>query len=270
MFSLFLDNLHETDLVYSYLLEHDSDKFEVYRKDNKVACYYSSLSSFARLITNLIIDLYEENIIRQILEKHYCYFSSYEQLEILRESANIVKDEQNSKQDLVYLSVFDYLKEESSMLLSGFIKFRLKDYIEVLEYLIDLSVNTFVINREYNRFVLLLKEYITSSESKMDVVHLIYLKEKSILLDEEKNIIPFDDNILDAKYLSDISFSSNDFCLNTLLNIVPKKIFVHCFTESDIFLQTLKKIFNARVSFCNSCELCDFYKIHAASFNIEK
>lgn len=270
MFSLFLDNLNETDLVYSYLLEHNSNKFEFDKQDNKIICYYSSLSSFANLISNLIIDLYEENVIREILEKHYCYFSAYEQLEILRESSNIVKDEQNSKKDLVYLSVFDYLKNDSSMLLSGFIKFRLKDYIEVLEYLIDLSVNTFVINREYNRFVLLLKEYISSSESKMDVVHLVYLKEESILLDEDKNIIPFDDNILDAKYLSDISFSSNDFCLNTLLNIVPKKIFVHTFTESDIFLQTLKKIFHTRISFCNSCELCNFYKIHSASFNLEK
>ena len=55
------------------------------------------------------------------------------------------------------------------MILSGFINFRLKDYIEVLEYLVDLSVNNFIINREYDKFISLLRDYINSEPSKIDV-----------------------------------------------------------------------------------------------------
>ena len=33
--------------------------------------------------------------------------------------------------------------------------------------------------------------------------------------------------MFNAKYLSDISFSSNDIALNSLLNLLPKKIYIH-------------------------------------------
>lgn len=269
MFTLFLDNSKETDMIYSYLLNSKSNDFNFNKKDDSIIFSFSSTSSFSDFFADLIIDLFEENLIKEILEKHYCYFSYDEQLNIFKESSNIIKDNSNSKHDLVYFSVYDYLSSESSMILSGFIKFRLKDYIEVLEYLIDLSVNSFIVNREYDRFIDLLKSYISSSDSKLDIVHLVYFKKESVLLDNDKNVIPFDNNILDAKYLSDISFSSNDFCLNTLLNIIPKKILVHSLEESDVFLETLTKIFGDRLLFCSSCEICDFYKIHATSLNIE-
>ena len=49
----------------------------------------------------------------------------------------------------------------------------------------------------------------------------------NVPLDENKNIIPLDDSIYQAKYLSDISFSKNDYTLNTLLTLLPKKIYIH-------------------------------------------
>ena len=40
------------------------------------------------------------------------------------------------------------------------------------------------------------------------------------------NLIDIDKNSLNAKYLSDVSFSNNDYVLNTLLNLLPKKIYL--------------------------------------------
>ena len=43
----------------------------------------------------------------------------------------------------------------------------------------------------------------------------------------------------------------------------------HSLEESDVFLETLTKIFGDRILFCNSCDICDFYKIHSSSLNVE-
>ena len=59
----------------------------------------------------------------------------------------------------------------------------------------------------------------------MNLFH--YSNTSSILLDENKNIIPICDDIFKSKYLSDISFSNNDYILNTLLSLLPEKIEVH-------------------------------------------
>lgn len=277
MFTLVLENSKITNLMHSYILENfnltdinikkypDKLVFDLINNDKLY-------ESFSLSFTNLIIHFYEAKIIQKILRKNYFYFSQEEQLQILDICNSILNDEEsNHKKDLIFLSVFDYIKNNSYMDLIGFIQFRLKDYLEILDYLVDLAVNNFIINREYLKFIELLQEYISTSTSKIDVVHLIYLNKESILLDEEKNLIPVDEQILDAKYLSDISFSTNDYSLNTLLNLLPKKLYIHVLDIEDEFINTLQKIFKNRIVFCYNCEICNFYKstsnfVHSDNF----
>ena len=81
------------------------------------------------------------------------------------------------------------------------------------------------------------------------------------MLDEEKNIVSVSENIYNAKYLSDISFSSNDFALNALLTLLPEKIEIHLIDDEDEFINTLKLIFEGRVFICKECEICKTYKM---------
>ena len=89
--------------------------------------------------------------------------------------------------------------------------------------------------------------------------HLIYKNHDSILLDSSKKLIKFNDDLINKKYLSDISFSSNDFALNTLLTLLPKKLYIHLIDEEDDFINTLKLIFDSRVFICTDCNLCNLY-----------
>ena len=66
----------------------------------------------------------------------------------------------------------------------------------------------------------LLKMYVNSKEPETEEIHLIYTNGESILLDKNKDIITIANNSFNAKYLSDITFSSNDFALNALLSII--------------------------------------------------
>ena len=84
--------------------------------------------------------------------------------------------------------------------------------------------------------------------------------------------IEIDKNILDVKYLSDISFSENDFVLNTILNLLPQKIFLHL-PKTDInqfeFINTLKLVFETRIVICNDCNICNLYKnLNTSSSNL--
>ena len=124
-----------------------------------------------------------------------------------------------------------------------------------------MAVNKFVIDREYSEFIDLLKCYINSKSYEVSCVHLIYQNKESILLDEFKSLIELDENILNSKYLSDITFSSNDYTLNALLTLLPKKIYIHIIDDiQDEFINTLKLIFDDRIFICNDCNICKIYK----------
>lgn len=160
---------------------------------------------------------------------------------------------------MLYIIIFG---EHHSLVLNGFVNFRLKDYKEILDYNVDICVSNFLIEKEYYEFINLLHLYVNSKESSTNILHLIYVNKESILIDDNKNIVSTEDHIFDAKYLSDISFSSNDYCLNTLLNLLPERLNIHLIDNyEDEFINTLKLIFENRVHICNDCDICRVYRL---------
>ena len=167
----------------------------------------------------------------------------------------------NKKFNSLYNNFLLYISSHKSLVLTGFINFRMQDYWNILDDVIDEAVNSYIIEKEYLEFISLLKLYINSQASLCDVVHVIYSSSDSILLDKNKNIIEDDKDVFEAKYLSDISFSSNDYTLNSLLNLLPKKIYIHLLEDYvDEFISTLQAIFENRVCICRDCNICKIYK----------
>lgn len=217
------------------------------------------------ILSCLVIDELEESFLKMILLKNYFYFNSTEMKHILELCYEIFSDDFNTyfdkKHNLLIDSFENYLITNKCIILTGFINFRIKNYMTILEDVVDEAVNSFVVEKEYLEFISLLKMYVNSQNSNCDVVHLIYNKNNSTLLDKDKNQINVSDDIFKAKYLSDISFSSNDYALNTLLTLVPKKIHIHIIDNCiDEFIHTISLIFENRVEICTDCSICKIYK----------
>ena len=217
------------------------------------------------ILSCLVIDELEESFLKMILLKNYFYFNSTEMKHILELCYEIFSDDFNTyfdkKHNLLIDSFENYLITNKCIILTGFINFRIKNYMTILEDVVDEAVNSFVVEKEYLEFISLLKMYVNSQNSNCDVVHLIYNKNNSTLLDKDKNQINVSDDIFKAKYLSDISFSSNDYALNTLLTLVPKKIHIHLIDNCiDEFIHTISLIFENRVEICTDCSICKIYK----------
>lgn len=266
-----LKKLEDIELDDVYFSCH---KFKVYTNiiiHYKGENFYLLLDYVSTLLSNLVIDIFENIIIKKIIMYEYFYFDNYEQKNILDKIKEILSENSELillKKNVLYNCFSDYLKNENKLYLQGFITFRLKKYFAELEKIIDSAVNRYLIEKEYNEFISLLKMYVNSEQSQTDLVHLIYQNEEPILLDKDKNIIKCDLRLYKAKYLSDISFSACDMVLNTLLNLVPKKIYVHLIDNNiDEFITTLKLIFENRLTLCTDCKICTFYKFQKSVKN---
>lgn len=250
------------DLIYS------KNQFKIYQN---VIIHYQGKEEdgffyfLSELITEVILNFYEEKLIHQILGYNYFYFDDYERLQICDNCMEGIENEEvkraKTRKQLIQTAIFIYVQEHRTMILDGFVNFRLKEYMSYLDEVIDTEVNQFIIEKEYHEFINLLKIYIDSKAPENELLHLIYINGESILLDEDKNIVSVSENILNSKYLSDISFSSNDFALNTLLTLLPAKIEIHLIGLEDEFISTIKQIFEGRVSVCKDCNICRTYRL---------
>ena len=270
--------LNELDYIEVEPIYISSNKFKNYK--NIIVHYRGNndkkfIHEISCILSCLVIDELEEKFLKHLILKNYFYFNSDERTHILDMCFDIFTDDFNTYFDKKYNCLINdfenYLTINKSIVLTGFINFRIKDYMIILENIVDEAVNTFIIEKEYLEFVSLLKMYINSQNSNCEIVHLIYNNENSILLDENKNIINISDDIFKAKYLSDITFSSNDYALNSLLTLIPKKIYIHLIDNViDEFIQTIGLIFENRTEICTDCNICKLYKNNKIKTTIKK
>lgn len=256
-----LDELEHLNLDNAYFSCHKFKNF------TNVIIHYTGqnillfLSSVSQILSYLVLDLYENTIIKNLISLDYFYFSNYEQKSIFDICINNLNyDNSLDRMKLLETSFLEYLSANKSINLQGFINFRLYKYIQYLDSIVDMCVNKFIIDKEYIEFIHLLREYVHSSNSSTDSMHLIYKNVESILLDSNNQIIPSNKAIFNAPYLSDISFSSNDYALNSLLTLLPNKLYIHLLCSEDEFIRTLKLVFEGRIYICHHCDVCDLYK----------
>ena len=257
-----LYNCDINDICFSYC------KFKIY--DNIIIHYTGKdneyfLNKISDLLSILIIDEYEENILLNSLSQNYFYFDKNEKNKINNiYFDNISSDFYNIfkiKQKLIKSSFYNYLKTNNSIVLDGFINFRLKNYKDYLNNLLHESINCYIVEKEYLEFISLLKSYVFSQKSISETIHLVYSSSESILLDKNKEIILNLDTTLNSKFLSDISFSSNDYTLNSLLTLLPKNLYIHLIDDNiDEFITTLQLIFENKITICTNCNICSLYK----------
>lgn len=257
--------LNKFDKIDFANISYIDRKFKIY---NNFIVHYTgeNLEEFYKILGNILTDtilkFYEINIIRRILGFNYFYFDEFERNKIEEVCIESLKNNKfKNRNKTICNKIQKYLKKNKSMILDGFVTFRIKEYIEKIDELVDEGVNKYIVEKEYAEFISLLKMYVNSKEPETEEIHLIYTNGESILLDKNKDIITIANNSFNAKYLSDITFSSNDFALNTLLSLLPKKINVHLITKKDEFIDTLCLIFEEKVYMCTDCNICRTYKI---------
>ena len=90
------------------------------------------IKEIATILSFLVIYEFEEDILKQILFSDYFYFTKTERDQILDNCFNIIIESNSimkNKYKILYKNFSDYIKNNRSLYLSGFINFRLSTYV---------------------------------------------------------------------------------------------------------------------------------------------
>jgi len=219
-------------------------------------------------LADFIIKEYEEKLISRIINTNYCYFNSHEKKDILELSLKTVQNDDKNlvnslfqvhRRNVIVRRLIEYLENSDSIILEGFVNFRLKDYLRDLEEVVEKAIDDFLMEREYNEFIKLLKYFVDIQEPKFEVIHvLVGYDSKYVLLDEKHREIT---NECIREFVNDISqgdINYDDLLVSSLITMAPKKVIIHSngqFRNKEL-LETIKNVFTGKVVICSQCELC--------------
>ena len=107
------------------------------------------LETVSEIISMCIEIFFEKKILKKIIDENYFYFEDFEKDIILRICEKIIELQETNekyKNEILKKLIFEYFSENKYMILEGFVIFRIKEYFDILNYIVDISVSNFVVN----------------------------------------------------------------------------------------------------------------------------
>lgn len=222
----------------------------------------------SRIITESILNNWEEKLIKKLLKDNYFYLNEKERDSICRNALKLLQEDNGilpggfykiTRKNKVMRDILDYLSGSDTIIIDGIVNFRLHNYIKDLSETVERAIEMYVAEREYNEFIKLLKYFVEIQECKVDILHIMPTVEgKYMLLDGDWNKIngEFFEEIRADIIEGDINH--DDLLISTLITISPRKLYLHnlnSFGNKEL-VKTITNVFSDRISICPGCEMC--------------
>lgn len=219
-----------------------------------------------RYIASFIFRLYAENFCKEdflgIIEDTYFFLKMEEMKKIEVDFKKVLLKEKetysdellsciNKKNEAVE-KIVQCMMENDKINLSGYFTFRRKDLKSDLEEILNKLVEQFMIQKEYDEFIKLLKYFVGIQESKIDLIRIIVDDGGEYLIRDEngKDIInEIAEDINGSKYTGVVGVE--DLIISGLITYCPKKINIYgkenC--KNKEMIETIMNVFEEKVNF---------------------
>lgn len=214
----------------------------------------------SNLIYKIIMENFRQKEMLEYLTENYFFLNHEEIIDIDNEitkvvfQRNVIRDETSvyclNRINSMIENIKCFLKETGYININGFIRFRMKSMINTIEDIIDKIVDKYMVEKEYNEFIKLLKYFVDVQECKIEEIDLRILNNG---LYEIKNGLGED---IFKEFLNEIKDNAEenpinieDIIISGLITNAPRKIkiFNEVKCNNKEFLKTIKNVFGERV-----------------------
>ena len=239
--------------------------FEKSGKREELPRYFFSIKSkkdisvvgIADWISDWILRDFEYSFAKVIFNQRFLTLYDDEAEKIIKSAlANKYQAEKLYDKKILVKKLTQYLKENKTISIDGFLRFRAKAYERrIEEYLFD-ATEEFFAEQEYQEFLQLIKLYLAKAQHQLGLLHIKVNCDGSFLLyDFKKTEVSFERQNFD---LYNGMYSKDTELISALLTLNPKRIIWHnnCFFKDTKLMDSIKEIFEQRFAECNGCEFC--------------
>lgn len=221
--------------------------------------------SIGQSVGEYVIECKEKDFLKEIMAQDfsYCKEEEWEKLypfilSTLDEDDYGENSRQKRKDDLkgkIAQKIFDYLDYENTLSIDGFIRFRLKDQWEEWRKTVEHCLEEYVMDKEYNEFIQLLRYLASVQELQNDLIHVVHIDDQNLLIYDaawKQMNLP----MLDVKGGKGTTDHYEDLLISRLISAAAKQIILHTDQETHQIIYTIKKIFEQRITICTFCPMC--------------
>lgn len=258
--------------LYDKLLQSELKGMDVERDENRIIIRFrvmrESLPLLSSVLTEFVIATEEERILLNIIQSMFYFEDRDEQEQILTIVKSIIQGEKPdlpglkqvlSRRQIIYHAFSGFLTDVTYFQYESFLRFRLKPYYQCLQRYVEMAIDEYKLEQEYQGIVENLRRLLKQRKPQLDMVHLVFnyefaLYDRQYRRIEEQEVRRSLDPVLRQRWGLDIEPS----VLITLIGLAPETIFLYTDNVDAAMIQTIQNVFQERVVICPA-RACDFH-----------
>ncbi|MDR9856880.1 MULTISPECIES: putative sporulation protein YtxC [Paenibacillus] len=221
----------------------------------------------ASALAEYILQEKERELLKKILDEEFDFPDPEEHEQILKHCRMMMEgksefgDSRHRRSSMLAQGIQQCLSERPLLHVDGFLTFRAHNYMKELKEIVEYAVDEFLMDRQYEEFVGMLKYFVYFQQPQVPLVHLIHKGGQDVLLLDE-DMKPLDhrhDEGVVVERLDQQDLQMEDAVVTTLISVSPAKIIIHTREPHMAVIRTLSQIFEDRVEICRYCPDCHGY-----------
>ena len=216
----------------------------------------------AQSLAQYIVAEQADLLFAEMMKQSYFYFPQEEREHILiLAQKNYLADPAKDIGGQVYAEILqqlqEYLEQHDYVNLHGLMLFRMQGWLKFVRRTLDRAVDDYLMEKEYQEFIKLLKYFVALQEPKLKQVHVL-LNESGCFYFLDHTFQPVEQQqeiIWDGDHCS---CEEEDQLVSLIISLAPHHIILHhhVYLKYPKAVDTLKHVFEQRVSICKGCKLC--------------
>jgi putative sporulation protein YtxC len=222
----------------------------------------------SQIIADFIVDQQENQLLKNLITHQIQSVQPYEIDRIYEITVKLLHklDEESTQSGVTYhvrkhyitKQTEEYFQDQKTLVIEGYIFFRLRDYIDELTEIIEYAIEEFKMDQQYQEFISLLKYFVYIQEPRISAVHLLHKADQQFeLFDDQLQLLQ---NAKKKDYVKldmiDNHLNFEDMVVSTLISAKPAVVYIHATHLDFPLIHTITQIFENRVKFCNHCHIC--------------
>jgi putative sporulation protein YtxC len=208
-------------------------------------------------MVRFIIDHKEHQLILSIIKEAYYFLEEEEQQQILHITQSIIEGERTdlpqiqhflSRDVILHNALEQFLRPNLYFSFTSFQKFRLQEYIARLRDYVDIAIEEYKLEQEYQNFIQSLRDYLHAKESileRISIVHdngyFVYQANNQKVDNQELK------NYIDETFVNQHPMYIDKDLLAPIVSIAPKRISLYTNDPFDGMVQTIQNVFQERL-----------------------
>jgi putative sporulation protein YtxC len=265
---------HDRNIIvgFSESIDNNTHFLKIFCDDSALDSKLISIFNLymADILYNVVVDEFYKKEMQGFLTDTY-FFLKYDEIKDIKKiSLEALKSEgailneymvyfRNRKNSMTQ-KIIDCLQDNKEINIKGFITFRMKELREDLESIIDKVVESYMVDKEYNEFIKLLKYFVEIQDCKIEKVNIIIKADGSYIVQDGEGKDIMEDlfsELSEGRYTGAVNME--DLLISGLITNAPSNLSIHgeenCINREII--DTIKSVFGDRVSLCSGCAMCE-------------